>query len=94
MPDFGKLKGWHNSYVAKILSNRAVLGEHQPGRVLANKKREPIGNALQDYYPRIIDDELFYRAQQARSERRVNGRGRKGKYLTKFVFRHRKVRLL
>jgi DNA invertase Pin-like site-specific DNA recombinase len=30
VPTFGGPNGWHQSYVAKILANRAVLGEFQP----------------------------------------------------------------
>jgi DNA invertase Pin-like site-specific DNA recombinase len=74
---FNKSNGWHQSYVAKILSNRAVLGEFQPG-VRRNGKRVLEGEPVKNYFPAIIEEELFYRAQHGRSQRRVNGAGRKG----------------
>jgi DNA invertase Pin-like site-specific DNA recombinase len=75
LPVFGKSHGWHSSYVAKILANRAALGEFQPHRLVDNK-RVPDGDPIKDYYPRIIDGELFYRAQQSRSQRLIRGKNR------------------
>ena len=77
VPTFGKSKGWHSSYVAKILANRAVIGECQPHRMVAGK-RVPDGEPISDYFPRVVSEELFYRAQNARSHRKISGSGRKG----------------
>jgi DNA invertase Pin-like site-specific DNA recombinase len=77
VPTFGRSGGWHNSSVAKVLSNRAVLGEFQAHRVI-NGRRIPEGDPVQDYFPAIIDEALFYRAQSARSLRRMRGAGRRG----------------
>ena len=74
---FGGPNGWHQSYVAKIIANRAVLGEFQP-HARADGKRVPDGDAVKNYYPAIIDDELFYQAQLGKSQRRGAGAGRKG----------------
>ena len=82
MPVWGKSKGWHPSYIAKILTNRAVIGEYQPCKLTTDGKRKPDGDPVQDYFPSIIPEELFFRAQQARKDRRITGRGRKGKYVT------------
>ena len=38
----------------------------------------PDGDAIKDYFPAIVDEQLFYRAQDARDQRRVKGAGRKG----------------
>jgi DNA invertase Pin-like site-specific DNA recombinase len=81
VPTFDSPKGWHTSYVAKILGNRAVLGEFQP-HIRENGKRVPIGEPSRYYYPATVDEELFYRAQIAKSERRVSGAGRKGAAFT------------
>lgn len=70
-------KGWHYSYVAKILSNLAVLGEYQP-HIKRDGKRYPEGEPIQDYFPRIIDNETFFAAQTKLSENRNKG-GRTGK---------------
>ena len=74
---FGDSNGWHTSYVAKILGNRAVLGDFQP-HVMKSGKRMPVGEPNRNYYPAVIDEELFYRAQAAKSDRRNSGAGRKG----------------
>ena len=73
---WGRSKGWHSSYITKILDNRAVLGEYQPhtGR---GKDRKPVGEPVLDYYPAIIDENIFYAAKGARGTR-LKGGGRKG----------------
>lgn len=77
MPAFEGKNGWHRSYLAKILENRAVLGEFQP-HVKVDAKRVPEGEAIRDYYPAIISEELFFQAQHSRSQRKIGGSGRKG----------------
>ncbi len=77
VPTFGRSVGWHISYLWKVLTNRAVLGEFQP-HTDKGGVRTPIGNPVPDYFPRIIEDDLFYRAQAAREARRKGGGGRKG----------------
>jgi DNA invertase Pin-like site-specific DNA recombinase len=64
------VQGWHSSSILKILTNRAVLGEFQPYR-RSNGKREKVGEVHKDYYPPIIDEELFLRAEAAREGRRI-----------------------
>lgn len=56
-------EGWRESYVKKILQNRAVIGEYQPHRLLRGKRR-PIGEPIPDYYPAIVDKDVFYRVQE------------------------------
>jgi DNA invertase Pin-like site-specific DNA recombinase len=77
IPTFGRSDGWQTSYIAKILANRAALGEFQPHRFI-NGKRVADGDAIENYFPQIIEEGLFYRAQAARNQRRINGAGRKG----------------
>ncbi|MCA1401336.1 recombinase family protein [Bradyrhizobium sp. BRP56] len=76
-PTFNDSDGWHQSYIAKILANRAVIGEFQPG-VRLEGKRTSEGESIKNYFPAIINEELFYRARQAKSQRQRNGAGRKG----------------
>ncbi|MFZ0254082.1 MAG: recombinase family protein, partial [Gammaproteobacteria bacterium] len=59
-----KRTGWYGSYIQKILTNRAVMGELQP-HMLVNGKRVPDGESLRGYFPTIIDEQTFYRAQGA-----------------------------
>ena len=74
---FGGPNGWHQSYISKILSNRSVIGEFQPC-VRVNGKRVADGEAIANYFPSIIEEELFYRAQQSKAQRKGTGAGRKG----------------
>ncbi|WP_191969649.1 recombinase family protein [Neorhizobium galegae] len=75
---FGDGDGWHESFISKLLTNRAVLGEFQPHRLVAGK-RLPEGEPIKDYYPRIISDDLFALVEAGRAARRNRGSGRKGR---------------
>jgi DNA invertase Pin-like site-specific DNA recombinase len=68
---------WHASYVTKILKNRAVFGEFQPHKRV-NGKRTPVGEPIKNYFPTVVSEEDFLRAQEALKQRRVSGAGRKG----------------
>lgn len=76
-PTFGSPNGWHHTYIAKILASRSVLGEFQP-HVREGGKRVPKGDPVRDYFPAVIDEQLFYRAQVAKAQRKISGKGRKG----------------
>lgn len=78
VPPFGEGSGWHESFISKILTNRAVLGEFQPHRLVAGK-RQSVGEPITDYYPRIISDELFALVEAGRAARKNRGSGRKGR---------------
>lgn len=86
VPAFGRSNGWNESYVEKILKNRAVLGEYQP-HTLVEGKRRPTGDVVLDYYPRVITDDEFLSVQGARRKRATYGGGRKGVEL-KNLFTH------
>ena len=64
--------GWRNSYINKILRNRAVLGEYQPYTKI-DGKRQPVGEPVKDYFPRIVSDDLFYRVQDQISRNKYCG---------------------
>lgn len=79
VPTFRGGEGWHTSSIAKVIQSRAVLGEYQPhSGTHKNRNRKPEGDPILDYYPRIIDDETFWRAQNATEGRRQSAAGRKG----------------
>lgn len=79
IPTFRGGKGWQTSSVAKIIQSRAVIGEYQPHiGSHRNGNRKPDGDPVKDYYPRIIDDETYWRAQAAVASRKQNASGRKG----------------
>jgi hypothetical protein len=58
--------GWYKTYVEQTLKNRAVLGEWRPGEYV-DGKRVPVGDPIRDYYPRIVEDDLFYQVQAIRA---------------------------
>lgn len=78
---FGRSKGWQMSYVSKILTNRAVIGEYQP-HTKTGGRRVPVGEPISDYFPAVVDEQLFLRVQAGRAQRRIGGAGRKGKLLS------------
>ncbi len=79
VPTFRGGKGWHTSSIAKVIQSRAVLGEYQPhSGTHKNRNRKPEGDPILNYYPRIIDDETYWRAQNATEGRRQSAGGRKG----------------
>lgn len=96
IPPFGKPKGivggrpvskntpslWHQSSVAKILASKSVLGEFQPHVLISKKKRKSTGPVIRDYFPPVVDSELFFRAQNARSLRAVGGGGPRGQFVS------------
>jgi hypothetical protein len=46
-------------------------------------KRVPRGDAITDYYPRVVTDDLFLRAQKIRHRNRIGGRG--GRHFTNLL---------
>lgn len=80
--------GWRESYVWKILNNRQVIGEYQP-HIIVDGKRKPDGQPIPDYYPAVIDENLFYQVQsliKSNGKIKGNGGGKTGKM--KNIFRH------
>ncbi len=70
-------EAWQPSYIKKLLGNRSVLGEFQAYRRDENGIRVPAGKPVPDYYPAVIDEVTFHRANAAR-ERRTHAGGRHG----------------
>ena len=68
-----EVKGWSTSAVHHVVMNRSVLGEWQPmTRTLdpKRKKRTEAGPVILNYFPRIIDDDVFMQAQHSIASRR------------------------
>jgi DNA invertase Pin-like site-specific DNA recombinase len=55
---------WNRSYVKKLLSNRAVIGTFTPQQRIKDKsgkrKRKPL-QAIEGYFPAVVDPDLFER---------------------------------
>ena len=69
---WGPSKRWTCTNVEDVLYNRAVLGEFQPHEIV-NGKSQPTGAPAPDYFPRIIEPNLFYVVNATRV---LNGGGR------------------
>lgn len=69
---FGR-SDWNTAYIRSILHSRALIGEYQPMH-----KKVAVGDPIKEYFPRIIEDDVFYRAQGLLKERQFSG-GRRGK---------------
>ncbi|MXQ10952.1 recombinase family protein [Microvirga makkahensis] len=74
--------GWHGGTVVKVIQSRAVTGWFQPKRMetveengVRKKKRVPMGDPITDYFPRIIDEDTWLKAQAASETRLTKARG-------------------
>ena len=79
VPPFGRGDAWQASYVQKILTSPAVLGDFQPCRKPRGSERTRAGDVVARYYPAAIDADLHARARAAMADRarRYTGRGRR-----------------
>jgi DNA invertase Pin-like site-specific DNA recombinase len=69
-------KRWQPANISKIIKNRAVLGEFQPHECVGKTKVRPIGNPVPNYFPAIIEQDVFDRANFLLTSRAVDRRGR------------------
>lgn len=74
----GNEKKWHKSYIAKILQNPAVIGEFLPHTLDYNestrkKVRVPL-EPIKGYFPVIVDEVTFSRAQELKQGKGITGR--------------------
>ena len=79
---------WRESYVQKILESRTVVGEFQPHHRV-DGQRVPNGDAVPDFYPRIVDQGVFDRVQALLKSNRGKWKGgrvsRAGNLFTRIV---------
>jgi len=62
VPTFGRGKMWHRSFIKKLLDSDAVVGTFTPHTIsheTSGKRVRTPGKPIPDYYPRVIDRELF-----------------------------------
>jgi hypothetical protein len=75
IPGIGRTGKWERSYVRKILTSRAVLGEYQPHTGSRAPHRKPQGDPVLNFYPQIIDQQLWDAATgAAKARERKSGR--------------------
>lgn len=63
-----KVQRWNTTLPNKLLRNRAVLGEYEP-KEMKGSKRVSTGEVWTDYYPRVVDEATFLKAQAAAHNR-------------------------
>lgn len=73
---------WTAATILSIVRSRVVLGELQ-----LRSGNKPAGEPIPNYYPGVVDDATFWKAQRAMDARRVNGKGRPGKEITSLFTR-------
>ena len=87
-----KSEGWRASYIAKILTNRAVIGEYQPharqesrnaGAVVV--KRLPIGDPIPGYFDAIVNPDTFAAVQLMRHKGKGGMTGKASNLFAGFV---------
>jgi len=68
--------GWRKSYINRLLwDNRSLIGEYQPYK-LEDKKRVKVGEPIPNYYPPVIDEDLFIQVQRLiKNNGKLNGNG-------------------
>ncbi|MBN9519330.1 recombinase family protein [bacterium] len=69
--DEGKPHLWQKSSLARLLGNRAVLGEYQPH--MGHRNRTAVGDPVIGFYPAVITEREFYEAKAALEARRKVG---------------------
>jgi DNA invertase Pin-like site-specific DNA recombinase len=60
---------WNHAYVHKILTDRRLIGEHQP----RDRTGRPEGEPIAGYYPAVLSPELFNDVVAAIARRRQSG---------------------
>jgi DNA invertase Pin-like site-specific DNA recombinase len=85
VPTFtNRCKTWAISTLYSILTSRAVFGEFQPHTASGtNGKRIAAGDAVKNYFPPVISEDLYWQVQEARKNR-FQGGGRMGKHVNLF----------
>lgn len=68
---------WYPSYIDKIAKSHAVLGYFVPSIKKDGKRVLDYSDKIEGYFPKIIDDELFYQVKKMR-EYNASSQGRKG----------------
>lgn len=76
IPVFGRGKKWHDSYIKKIISNKALLGIYTAQKLDQDGNKEFV-KEIDNYYPKLISKDDFNRINIKRDIK-----GRKSKYFS------------
>ena len=70
---------WRTSYVQKLLREQSLIGFKQQYTKGKDGKRHPIGEPIEDFFPRMIENNLWYAVQQRIETNPKSKGGRNGK---------------
>jgi DNA invertase Pin-like site-specific DNA recombinase len=72
---FGRKHTWTRSGLFSLMRKRMLIGEYQPHKRPANRKGSPIplGEAVEDYYPAVLDAKSFRQVQKVIDDRKNSG---------------------
>lgn len=74
-----KTGGWRENYIQKILTTPAVIGIFQPQKRDEDGRKAIVCDPIPDYYPAIIDKQLYYEVQDLiKRNGEQGGKGRSG----------------
>jgi Recombinase len=74
VPTFKRGFGWHPTTIALLVKSQALIGVYQPHKAGGI----PDGDPIEGFYPRIISDEDYWRAQWGPDNKLSRGRTTKG----------------
>lgn len=80
----GRSKKWNSSFVQKVLSDRAVLGERQCYVFTEEGERVKTGSPVARYYPPAIEEPLWFRAQGKKRDN-LRKKGRNTQFINLFT---------
>lgn len=63
-------RAWSRGTIIRILQDVSVTGDHQPMKLVDNK-RVPVGEPIRGYYPKIVEADLFARVSTAAGDRKA-----------------------
>ncbi|WLR96039.1 recombinase family protein [Shinella sumterensis] len=66
-------RGWFHTSVSNIVTSRSAIGEYQPGETV-DGKLVARGDPIRGYYPAVVSDDVWLRAQKFVHRNRKGGR--------------------
>ncbi len=81
VPAIGKSKHWHVSFLHRSILNISVIGHFQP-MTRVNGPNRPIGELLENYFPKIIEPEQYWRLKDRSLKRGFGNNGSKSKKMS------------
>ena len=78
VPPISGHKNWTNSYVTRILTQPALIGEYHPKEIIEGKPKLIKDGVKKDYYPSVITEKQWLLLQSIRKDRATKQRGPTG----------------